>query len=96
MEPLFRIHLVYIADGMRRPLSSRQDVRADRAFEAVRTAEANLSSAYVSGYETISWTAENLNMRPAPTTGETVSERAAAATLEALARYKEARREVKS
>lgn len=96
MEPLFRIHLIYIADGMRRPLSSRQDLPADSAREAVTKAETFISSAYTSGYQTVSWTAENLNLRGNPTTGETVSERAAAVTLEALALTKKARREGKS
>lgn len=58
---IFRIHLIYKADGMRRPLSSRQEVPAKTVAAAVQLAVTFIQSAYVSGFECLSWTAENLS-----------------------------------
>jgi hypothetical protein len=60
-DQVFRIHIIYQADGMRRPLSSRQDVPASSCAEAVQLAINFIRSAYVSGFEVLTWTAENLS-----------------------------------
>lgn len=57
----YRIHLIYRADGMRRPLSFRQSVGAGSADEAVRLVTRFIETAYVSGFEVLSWSAENLD-----------------------------------
>lgn len=57
----FRIHIIYKADGMRRPLSFRQVVGARSVTEALRYVTAFIESAYESGFERITWSAENLD-----------------------------------
>lgn len=57
----FRIHLIYKADGMVRPLSFRQSVGASNVTEALRLATRFIETAYVSGFQVLSWTAENLD-----------------------------------
>lgn len=57
----FRIHLIYRADGMVRPLSFRQSVGARSVAEAVRLVSRFIGTAYVSGFEVLSWSAENLD-----------------------------------
>lgn len=47
---------------MKRPLSSRQDVPAHSVTEALQLAVNFIRSAYVSGFEVLTWTAENLDM----------------------------------
>lgn len=58
----YRIHLIYKADGMTRPLSSRQTVPAYTVSEAVQLATHFIKSAYVSGFEVLTWSAENLSL----------------------------------
>jgi hypothetical protein len=58
---VFRIHLIYRADGMTRPLSFRQDVPARSVAEALQLAVNFIRSAYASGFETVTWSAENLD-----------------------------------
>lgn len=57
----FRIHLIYVADGMLRPLSFRQTVGAGSVTEAVRLVTRFIETAYESGFTVLSWTAENLD-----------------------------------
>lgn len=94
-KQVFRLHLIYTADGMARPLSSRQDVPAETVREAVNLAENFISSAYFSGYVTLSWTAQNLGPITTPEREPRVGEvrgEAARRTLKALAAAKQARR----
>lgn len=58
----FRIHLIYTADGMLRPLSFRQTVGAKNVTEALRLVSRFVETAYESGFKVLSWTAENLDM----------------------------------
>lgn len=55
----YRVHLIYIADGMVRPLSARQDVPAYTCREALEVAERRIETAYASGFKTLTWTVEN-------------------------------------
>ena len=59
----FRVTLIYIADGMKRALTSRQVVQAERVRDAVERVADNLRSAYESGFEVLSWVTENLDAR---------------------------------
>lgn len=60
----FRIHMIYRADGMTRPLSYsfRHVVAAHSVGEAVALAQNYIGSAYKSGFEVLSWSAENLSL----------------------------------
>lgn len=58
----FRIHLIYRADGMTRPLSYRRDVPASSVDEAVRIVTEFIGSAYVSGFRIVTWSAENMTL----------------------------------
>jgi hypothetical protein len=60
----FRIHLIYQADGMKRPLSHRQELRCVNAAEALQLTINYIRSAFVSGFKVLSWTAENLDAYP--------------------------------
>jgi hypothetical protein len=57
----FRIHLIYRADGMTRPLSYRNVVAAKTVRDAVWFVTEFIKSAYASGFQVISWSAENLS-----------------------------------
>lgn len=57
----FRIHLIYRADGMTRPLSFRQVVGGRSVAEALAFVTQFIGSAYVSGFQVLTWTAENLD-----------------------------------
>lgn len=58
-QTFIRVHLIYKADGMTRPLSFRQVVPSTSVEVAVRYATGIISSAYESGFEVLTWTAEN-------------------------------------
>lgn len=57
----FRISLIYRADGMTRPLSFRQVVGGKSVTEALRFVVSFIGSAYESGFEVLTWSAENLD-----------------------------------
>jgi hypothetical protein len=57
----FRIHMIYRADGMTRPLSYRQVVGAKSVTDALAFVSHFIGSAYKSGFEVLTWTAENLD-----------------------------------
>lgn len=59
----FRIHLIYSANGMKRPLSFRQVVPAVNVTEAIQLASNFVRTAYESGFVVHTWTAENLDKR---------------------------------
>jgi hypothetical protein len=57
----FRIHLIYIADGMTRPLSFRSAVPAVSCAEALHHTTRFIETAYDSGFKVLTWTCENLS-----------------------------------
>ena len=57
----FRVHLIYKAEGMTRPLSFKRDLDAESCAEAVQLVVNEIRSAYRGRFETLTWTAENLS-----------------------------------
>jgi hypothetical protein len=58
---LYRIHMMYIADGMTRPLSYRHNFRDVSVYAAVESLRVFLENAYDSGFRLLGWSAENLS-----------------------------------
>lgn len=60
VKPVFRVHLIYFADGMTRPLSHRMMTGAESSAKAVEIIVNFVRTAYVSGFKVVSWSCENL------------------------------------
>jgi hypothetical protein len=62
--PTYRVHLIYQAEGMRRPLSSEQIIPTEMGAAAVQMAINFIRTAFIGNFEVLAWTLENLDMRP--------------------------------
>jgi hypothetical protein len=57
----FRVKLIYTADGLTRPMTYTDDVKAESCTEALQLTVNFIRSAYVSGFQVAHWTIENLD-----------------------------------